>query len=242
MQLYFIRHGQSANNLLWEQTGSDDGRSDDPELTDIGRQQTESLTRFLCQSGIFSPSDNRDPQNIAGFGLTHLYTSLMVRAVSTAAIVAEALGLPLIAGVDLHEGGGIYLDDENGYPVGRPGKSRSYFMTRFPTLVLPDSLDDEGWWNRPYELHIQRNARAQRVWQDILTRHGNTNDRVAIFSHGGFYNHLLAALLNIPYRTPNGSHWFHINNVGITRFDFSTGRVDIIYQNRVDFLPRELIT
>ncbi len=26
MDFYFIRHGQSQNNLLWEQSGSNDGR------------------------------------------------------------------------------------------------------------------------------------------------------------------------------------------------------------------------
>jgi hypothetical protein len=36
MHLFFIRHGQSANNHLWEQTGSNRGRSEDPELTETG--------------------------------------------------------------------------------------------------------------------------------------------------------------------------------------------------------------
>ena len=36
MQLYFIRHAQSANNLLHDQTGTWANMTDDPELTDTG--------------------------------------------------------------------------------------------------------------------------------------------------------------------------------------------------------------
>jgi broad specificity phosphatase PhoE len=32
MQLYYIRHAQSENNDLWDRTGSDQGRSEDPKL------------------------------------------------------------------------------------------------------------------------------------------------------------------------------------------------------------------
>jgi broad specificity phosphatase PhoE len=46
MQLYFIRHGQSANNRLWDTTSSDEGRVEDPELTDAGQQQAKLVAQF----------------------------------------------------------------------------------------------------------------------------------------------------------------------------------------------------
>ena len=49
MQFYFIRHGQSENNALWERTGSSEGRSEDPELTALGHRQAKRLAQFLRQ-------------------------------------------------------------------------------------------------------------------------------------------------------------------------------------------------
>jgi len=239
MQLYFIRHAQSLNNLLWDQTGSDKGRSCDPELTDLGYRQAAVLADFLQRANPCPSVNGRDPQNVVGFCITHLYTSLMVRAVATALIVAEKLNLMPVAWLDLHEGGGIYLSDEAGNPVGQPGHNRAYFEERFPRLVLPDALDAHGWWNRPYEAHEERPLRARRVIATLLERHGGTADRVALISHGGFYNHLLAALLNLPVRQ---DLWFVLNNTAITRIDFTDEGMDVVYMNRLDFLPDELIT
>jgi 2,3-bisphosphoglycerate-dependent phosphoglycerate mutase len=224
MQFYFIRHGQSANNLLYATTGSDTGRNSDPELTDVGCQQAALLANYLERET---------------FDLTHIYTSLMVRAVTTGTVVANRLGLELTGWSDLHEEGGIYLSDEQGNRIGQPGKDRSYFETYFPKLILPESLDSNGWWNRPFESFTDRPVRARRFIQDLLTRHGGMDHRVAVVSHGGFYNQFLTMLLN-----PSSSQpvWFSLNNTAITRIDFHTENIDIVFQNYSGFLPRELIT
>jgi 2,3-bisphosphoglycerate-dependent phosphoglycerate mutase len=237
MQLYFIRHSQSKNNALWMSTGSHIGRSEDPGLTEVGRRQAELLAQFLSQPA----SASSDFQNAAGFGITHLYTSLMVRAVATGTIVAKALDLPLVAWEDLHEWGGIYLrDEQTDERIGLPGRNRAYFETHYPDLVLPDSLGEAGWWNRPFEEPELRLPRAKRFLRDFMERHGHTDDRVAVISHGGFYNYLLAALLNLPGRE---GHWFVLNNAAISRIDFTEeDEIWLVYLNRVDFLPKELIT
>jgi 2,3-bisphosphoglycerate-dependent phosphoglycerate mutase len=224
MQFYFIRHGQSINNLLYATTGSDKGRNCDPELTKTGRLQAGLLADYLHQEKV---------------NLTHLYTSLMVRAVSTSIVVADRLGLPSVAWPDLHEEGGIYLNNEQGEHIGQPGKDRAYFEENFPGLVLPETLNASGWWNRSYEVAAERPARARRFLQDLFTRHGGTDHRVAVISHGGFYNQVLSILLNL---SNNHSMWFTLQNTAITRIDFYPDRTDFVYHNRVYFLPRELIT
>lgn len=240
MQLYIIRHAQSVNNLLYDQTGSWDSRNEDPELTDTGRLQAQHLAAFLSHAETGTEAPRRDYADRWGFRLTHLYTSLMIRAVSTAAPAADALGLPLVAWIDLHETGGIYLDDPaTGEPIGLPGKTRADFEARFPRLLLPDSLDHTGWWNRPIETDEEKVIRAQRFLDELLARHGNTDDRVAIVTHGAFYNRVLAALLKIIY---GSGYWFGLNNTGITRIDFDEWGIDLRYLNRTDHLPRELIT
>jgi 2,3-bisphosphoglycerate-dependent phosphoglycerate mutase len=240
MQLYFIRHGQSENNLLWHRTGSSDGRSEDPELTGLGHQQAYALAQHLCQSSQNNGMKDHDSQNVEGFGITHVYSSLMVRSVATGAIVARALDLPLVAWEDLHERGGIYVRDaQTDEPIGVPGKNRAYFQTHYPDFILPDYLDDAGWWDRPYEEPEQRRARAERFLRDLLSRHGGTEDRVAVISHAGFYNELLATLLAMPQQD---GYWFILNNTAISRIDFHAEWVDLVYMNRADHLRPDLVT
>jgi 2,3-bisphosphoglycerate-dependent phosphoglycerate mutase len=224
MQFYYIRHGQSTNNHLYTTTGSDKGRDCDPELTSAGQQQAELLADYLYRANI---------------KLTHLYTSLMIRAVSTGVVVADRLELPLVAWTDIHEEGGIYLSEEEGNPIGQPGKNRAYFEEYFPRLILPENLGALGWWNRSYESELERSIRARRFLQHLITRHGGTDHHVAIISHGGFYNRFLSTLLNL---SRDRSLWFVLNNAAITRLDFYPDRVYFVYHNLVHFLPRELIT
>lgn len=252
MQLYFIRHAQSENNALWARTGSSEGRRPDPGITDAGHRQAEFLAEFLAESGprvaqqSVAQQNGYDPQNRHGFGITHLYTSLMRRAVMTGTYVAQALDLPLVAWEDIHERGGIFRhDEESGERQGLPGATRADLIDIFPDLVLPEKLSEEGWWNRPFEPNDQVPARAQRFIKELFSRHGGTDDRVAIVSHGGFYIDLLAVLLDFPLQN---SHLgepkqvvFTINNTAITRIDVEDF-VNLVYLNRVDFLPSELIT
>jgi 2,3-bisphosphoglycerate-dependent phosphoglycerate mutase len=238
MQLYFIRHAQSANNKLYQETGSWDGRDADPELTEVGHAQARRLAEHVvCANGA---TLGRDYVNRGGFGLTHLYTSLMVRAVTTGSYLAAALNLPLVAWEDLHEVGGIFvIDPETGEHLGRPGKARSDLAERFPQLTLAQPVGDDGWWNRPHEPIEQQARRAARFVRELFERHGGTADRVAVISHGGFYNFVLAELLGV--QADNG-FWFSINNTGITRFNFEEEGVALTYANRLEHLPAELIT
>jgi 2,3-bisphosphoglycerate-dependent phosphoglycerate mutase len=238
MQLYFMRHAQSANNKLYEETGAWDGRDADPELTDLGHQQAQHLAEHLaCTNGAAHP---RDFINRRSFDLTHLYTSLMVRAITTASYVAAALNLPLVAWEDLHEVGGIFvIDPDTGQHLGQPGKTRSDLAVRFPQLTLAQTIGDDGWWNRPHEPAEQQARRAQRFVRDLFERHGGTADRVAVVSHGGFYNFILAELLGT--RAEEG-FWFSINNTGITRFNFEEEGIGLAYANRLEHLPADLIT
>lgn len=240
MQLYFIRHAQSANNALWERTGQSDGRSEDPELTELGWHQAKLVAQFL-RTGSPVGGHECGAQGELGFGITHLYTSLMVRAVMTGTVIAESLGLPLQAWEDIHEEGGIYLDDEEtGQPVGLLGKSRAYFEKNFPELVLPEDMNDAGWWgSRPFEKREDRMPRTLRFLDELRRRHGATQDRVAMVSHGGFFALLITALLGLPARD---GFWFTMYNTGITRIDFDDQVVRLVYQNRTDHLPVNLVS
>jgi 2,3-bisphosphoglycerate-dependent phosphoglycerate mutase len=238
MQLYLIRHAQSENNALWEHSGSNQGRSMDPELSELGCRQASALAKFLAHyNGSVGGED--DFHNRQGFNFSHLYTSLMLRSVMTGVIIAEALKKPLIAWTDWHEVGGIYLADQDiNEPVGQAGNNRAYFEENYPGLVLPDEMGDERWWNRHFEERPERWERAQRVQRELFRRHGNTSDRVAIVTHGGFTNYFLKSLFEI---SPDQPLWFMFNNTAITRIDFNE-EIRLVYLNRVDHLSEELIS
>ncbi|MBE0699993.1 MAG: histidine phosphatase family protein [Anaerolineaceae bacterium] len=240
MQFLFIRHGQSENNLLWEETGTNKGRSEDPELTEKGLLQATLLADFIVRK---DKERQRFPNNEITrdqFQFTHLYTSLMVRSVKTAYTLSDALGIPLHAWPEIHECGGIYMEnDGTKKQVGLPGKTRSYFAQHYQNLNLPEIVTDEGWYNRQYESELERPQRARQVLETLLQRHGNTEDRVAIVSHGGFYMELIRVLFNVP----TDQSWFLMNNTGISRFDFEgESRIVLVYHNRTDHLDQSLIT
>jgi len=239
MRLYFIRHAQSVNNALLETDPKANGRYEDPELTEIGWKQAELLANFLRygppRGGTLPPGEE-----LEGFGITHLYSSLMVRAVATGTVVSKAIGMPLHALEEIHECGGIYLDDEKtGERVGLAGKSRQFFQETYPDCVLPVSMKAEGWWDRPFEAEEERLPRARQFLTGLMEKHGGTKDRVAMISHAGFYNELLAAVFN--WERPH-SIWFNLFNTGITPIKFKTDETIVLSMNRTDHLPYNLVT
>lgn len=247
MQLYVIRHAQSENNALWTRSGADEGRVPDPALTDVGHDQAKRLADHLVELDAQGPFDGYDPQNRRGFHFTHLYTSLMTRAVQTGLYLSQALDIPLQSWEEIHEWGGIFEKDvETGERVGLPGPNRAYFAAQFPTLQLPDYLGETGWWNRPFETAEQGRTRTQAFLAQLMERHGDTEDRVAIVTHGGFTFSLLQTLAGFPRMIESLASprriWFLKNNSALSRINFGEQNVDIIYLNRVAHLPTTLIT
>src|SRR5512142_76727 len=253
MQFYFIRHGQSQNNANWNIP--DYQENPDPPLTEIGHEQARLLAEFLKQHQTVTNEQDWNIQNRYGFGLTHVYTSLMERAAFTAAPIAQALDIPMIAWKEIHEEGGIFSRGhrQSGSPdstsaAGLPGRPRSFFEQNFHTITLPDNLDETGWWNRPFEAEEERQPRADQVFAELLARHrdkeGQPEQRVALVSHGGFFMRLMCAILELPWR--QASHglksWFLLNNCSLTRFDIHGDEVTVAYLNRTDHLPDHMIT
>ncbi|HEX2623475.1 MAG TPA: histidine phosphatase family protein, partial [Phototrophicaceae bacterium] len=133
MELYLIRHGQSTNNFLMEDQSL---RSQDPELTDTGKEQAKTLANYLA-TGInrerlvrYLP-DAPERQQAQPFIITHLYCSAMYRAMQTAQPIAAALKLKPEIWLDIHEHGGIYLK-KNGVATGYSGRTRAEITSEFP--------------------------------------------------------------------------------------------------------------
>jgi 2,3-bisphosphoglycerate-dependent phosphoglycerate mutase len=240
LKFYFIRHGQSTNNAKFAREGTQFDRHADPPMTDLGVKQAQILAEFLFQAAKRNAPDPPDQEAVSDFGFTHLYSSLMIRAVQTAEILGKKLGLQPLAWPETHERGGIYLaDPDSGEPVGLAGNPREHFQEQHPDLKLPGDLGPDGWWGRPYESREQSRARAQTVIDQLLDRHGVSTDHVALVSHGGFFQELIAAALDIPSL---GDHWIMLHNTGMARLDYSDGAFIVQYINRLDWLPLELVS
>ena len=246
MQLYFIRHGQSVNNAGWSDPYYKE--SPDPALTEIGIQQAQITARYLEENQQITKQNINNEQNRHGFGITRIYTSLMERAAHTASYTAQALDIPFEMWEQIHESGGIFGRDGTMKLAGLGGRPRAWYEVNVPALSLPEALDESGWWNRPFETEEECQSRAQRVWADLLMRHGDKDgqpeEHIAFVSHGGFFVHLICAILKLPWK--NASHglksWFLLNNCSISRVDVRKEHVIICYTNRTDHLPDNMIT
>ena len=248
MELYIIRHGQSTNNAL-----ADDHQAKrvyDPTLTETGKRQAQALADFVS-GGI-----SRDPwvnpatgysqhDGARGIGITRLYCSAMYRAMQTAQPVAAALGINPEIWIDIHEHGGIYLE-EAGKITGYPGKNRAEITAEFPNYVIPDGVTDAGWYDPKLgqESLAAMSGRAIKIAAELRRRGQEDHDnreRIAIITHGTFIDALLKALLN---QLPSRAMFYLHYNTAITRIDFASDRDRLLirYMNRVDHLPPELIT
>ena len=82
--------------------------------------------------------------------------------------------------------------------------------------------------------------------QVLHERHGESDDGVAIVTHGGFTQSLLQTLFGF---SENGTAigagrliWFKANNAAITRLDFSEDLLRLTYLNYIDYMPGHLLT
>ena len=248
MKLYLIRHAESANNAILAANGDESGRVPDPEITEIGHQQARHLGDHLAHP----EGDSRQPsfadgrQGAQNYGLTHLYCSLMTRSILTAEYIAGACNLPLFAHLDIFERGGIYDVEADGSSTGLPGPGRSYFAERFPNLVVPASVGEAGWYARPAETDAQFVARTDKALRDIVGRHKDTDDSVAMVVHGDFIDQAVNGLLGLSrwtenYRTAWMGNWA-AHNTSITRFDLLADAKVVVYTNRLDHLAVDLVT
>jgi broad specificity phosphatase PhoE len=221
MEIYLIRHGQSSNNAL----GTATGRSKDPSLTKIGFQQAATTAAYLAN---------------ASLQIDRLYCSAMLRALQTVQPIGAAMGLTPEVWVDVHEGGGIYLDQPGGEPVGYSGLTRAEILDQFPGYELPADVTDEGWWNRGYERDSQAIGRAIDVAEHLIERSQDGNEHIAIVTHGFFTNLLLKVLLS---QIPARDLYYYHNNTGITRLDINAdGFIVMRFLNRTEHLSADLMT
>jgi 2,3-bisphosphoglycerate-dependent phosphoglycerate mutase len=232
MRLYLIRHGQSLNNAAYSDTeggyafGSP-GRVADPELTPLGHRQAAALARAV--------RDGRAP-----LPLTHLYSSRILRAVRTAAHLADALDLTVVLRDDAHEVGGIHHQDPSAR-TRRPatGLSIDQLQLVSPRVVAPAGSNPADAWHGGFETVDDALPRAHRLLADLATVHGGTGDHVGLVTHQHFSQFILAAVLGL---TGPPSPSFRLDNTAHVSLDLTPADPQIHWVNRCDHLAAADVT
>ncbi len=231
MDIVLIRHAQSANNLIWAQTGTAVGRVPDPGLTPLGHRQAVAVAGALAPQGRYAAATP-----------TVLYASLMSRAVLTAAPIAAALDLPVHGHAEIFEVGGPvdWSGHEHEPRRAHPGAGRVALAELSDRLVLPSSAGADGWWPGPVEVESAAADRAARAVGGLVERHGGTDAVVGLVTHGLFSQFLIRALLGIG----SMAGWVDVLNTSVSRFvDVDVpGRTVAAWINRVEHLHPDEVT
>jgi 2,3-bisphosphoglycerate-dependent phosphoglycerate mutase len=230
VKLLLIRHAQSLANLAWQAGLPTD--DEDMTLSALGFIQAGALAQAFADELLPTPQ--------------HLYSSLMQRAVKTAAPIASALNIPVTGLADVYEVGGVSRVGTNGRAA-YPGLGSSQLQALCPQLILPSSVTAEGWYFRDIEPRTDSWDRAKEAMSDLFDRHRNTDDLVAVVSHGMFIQLLMRVVMGWEpdLTTPRLVTWFEHSNTATTMLT-SPGLHDtenwVHWVNRIDHLRPDQVS
>lgn len=197
MRLYIVRHG--------------DPDYEHDTITEEGHREAQALSKRFAKTG-----------------LTRIYTSPMGRAKATMRYTADRLGLPWAVEDWTHEIGGFDFHES---PWG------DLTAWDIPSEIMRSSADGDNretwdWKTELEKLNFEGYLRQlQRKSDDFLGRQGyvregnryritrQSEDKVAVFCHGGFGLTWISCLLNIPLPVMWGGFWMPPTSVTTILFD-----------------------
>lgn len=253
----FVRHGQSTNNTILDPLSVKvkkgeiseaekekvwlESRSDDPCLTDLGKEEAKHLGNYLIK---YLSSDKR----------IVIYTSPFKRTCDTTLALYEKLNFvhetKVICHPEIYESGGVYINI-NGVRDG-PGKCLTADDIKTQYGYNVDMLPGEGqWYTKSWENDSQSRERAKKVatWLRSSAFHKeNFGKLVILVMHGHFIDHLTKALLGIvddpckDFAASNGAKRqpvvFKTANTATSLFNVSSsGQVCIRWAGNTDHIP-----
>jgi broad specificity phosphatase PhoE len=196
MHILFVRHGQSTANTLQVFANRP---GDQYPLTSLGQRQANDLA-----------------SQIASEPMTHVYTSPLLRARQTAAIVAAARSLPLQVAAALRE---YDVGEFEGLPYGGPHAWR-----------MEAYHENEGRWRQGAADHRlaggesldELRARTGRFLRGLIASHA-PSDVILLVGHGGLFRVALPGLLaNVTFEF---SHMHTMDHGTIVRATLLDGRL-----------------
>lgn len=230
LRLVLVRHGESLNNVIAAREGItreqfEASREADPNLSELGLRQAESLGRFL----VGDTPDGTRREEILPIGA--LYVSPVKRAMRTLSPAARLLGLSPQVWTDCFEVGGIYHVDGTSCR----GITRAEMHELFPTYLLPEDVTAEGWYTLSgRETDEQAHRRAEGTAQRLRLLAGSAarpEGTLLLLTHHDQLNLLLKKLLR-----DEATDFVHANT-GISCLDLGAdGNASVVFLNCTDHL------
>jgi broad specificity phosphatase PhoE len=171
MKLYFVRHGESEANLLWEFSN----RGLKHGLTDKGREQAKSLA-----------------QTLNGITIVKMFSSPLLRAVQTAQILSRELGVPYEITDALREYDCGILEgrsDEASWQIYSDVLNEWLYHSRWEKRI-------EGG-----ESFLDIKGRFVPFIESLVREYRGFPDGIVLVGHGGTYRCMLPlVLINVDFR------------------------------------------
>lgn len=164
MRIYFVRHGESEANILHviSNKGLKHG------LTEQGRKQAIDLA-----------------DKLRGTLVRRIYSSPILRAVQTAAILSDKLSVPFESVDALRE-----------YDCGVVEGRSDDFSWNMYNRVAQDWL--EGRWESRIEggeSFLDIRARFCPFIEELMRKYHGSSENIVLVGHGGIYRHMLPLIL-----------------------------------------------
>lgn len=180
-ELWLVRHGESTGN----RDGLFQGQADLP-LSTLGRSQAELLARRLASTHFAA-----------------IYASDLIRALDTALIIAQTVGVAVASDQRLRE---IDVGTWSGLTVEEIARRFPEDWNRWLHQRDPQHRRGGG------ESYVDLQTRLVLVLTDLANRHPGRN--VLVVAHGGALNSYLAHVLGMPL----GTLWrLTLGNTSLTR-------------------------
>lgn len=201
-RLILVRHGETEANVsqVWH------GAMDAP-LTERGRRQAAATARRLAQLHQTHPVD-------------HLYVSPLPRAQSTAAAIAEAIGLEPEKVDGLRE---FSIGDWEG---------RAFSELREQEDLWGRWADDPHFAPPNGESPSSFNSRVVNTVQTLVTQH--PDEVIVAVTHGGVISSLLASFVG---EGPDDWQRYDPHNCAISILDWDGANWTPVLVNDIDHLP-----
>ena len=202
--LYLVRHGRTASNVR----NLLHGRTDVP-LDAWGLRQAYAVAERMA----------------AEPGIEALITSPLTRALTTARIIGERIGLEPIVAPDLAEFdfGALEGTTIERIVAEHPEVAREMLETDGLDVAWPNGESRRGFYDRVHAAFLA-----------ILSEHASR--RVIVVAHGGVIGSFVAQILGLPPTDPSA---FDIGNCSVTHLDATPGHT--VVHKRNDVLHLELL-
>lgn len=198
--LLLIRHGETE----WNRSGRWQGQADIP-LSAEGRAQAQRLGQRL---------------HAEQAAVDHLYSSDLGRAFETAAIVAQALEIPIHPLIELRE---IHIG-------GWSGLTTTEVRTQFPQDWEQYEAGNDFRRGEDGETMAEFHVRAGRVIDELIAQH--PAERLMIVTHGG----TIRAILHHFEASGGHVHDMPVHNTSITEIHIADGIATLVRANDSEHL------